>query len=259
MKTLLFAILALIFTTSHAQSVNFCDYFSLEVSQSNYEGKMYQSANPIVLENIHDPVSLFIKKHAMRFQYVLFNYTELWDTISSFYPDNNRIHDEFCKLILNDFTVKKYLIELTPNKLTHLETEKQKFTVHELMAVASKFFYCDTINQTDTSIQSHVCIGINGLKDLQTTRDLTVLEAFSIEAIFHYLMKSRLPSFYRDFEQEKKHLVQENLKNFKNFESYLIAVRKGCYVRMENNVDLKNKLLAYYQKNIDNLNFVIDN
>lgn len=52
--------------------------------------------------------------------------------------------------------------------------------------VAARFFYPDEV-LPDGQIQAHICVGINGVVDMQGGRDLAV-EAFAYAAIFHDLL-----------------------------------------------------------------------
>lgn len=55
--------------------------------------------------------------------------------------------------------------------------------------VAARFFYPDEV-LPDGRIQAHICVGINGVVDMQGGRDLAV-EAFAYAAIFHDLLAPR--------------------------------------------------------------------
>jgi len=67
--------------------------------------------------------------------------------------------------------------------------------MRHLVSVAVRFFYPDTI-LPDGSVRVHVCVDMNGLKDLQTPRDLAV-EAFAAGVILD------------DFRSEKHPLQDE--------------------------------------------------
>jgi hypothetical protein len=67
----------------------------------------------------------------------------------------------------------------------------QAVTFRRAMDIAARFFYPDAVLPNGT-IQSHVCVGINGVADMQGGRDLA-LEGFVYAAIFHDLLK---PKFY---------------------------------------------------------------
>jgi hypothetical protein len=82
----------------------------------------------------------------------------------------------------------------------------------------------------------------------QYDKDMTLMEAFAFEAIFHYLLKSRTPLFESDFKNYSLRSLDPSM------EMLLSAVRIECYEQMSRNEDLKHDLLKYYSKNRNNLN-----
>ncbi len=54
--------------------------------------------------------------------------------------------------------------------------------LHEMQTLAARFFYPDTVQPTG-EVVGHICVGINGIKDLERERDL-ILEALVFAAIF---------------------------------------------------------------------------
>lgn len=147
---------------------------------------------------------------------------------------------------------------LTPKAISACKIPADTYFVSELMLVASKFFYCDKIIEKDTAIQSHICIGINGQKEFKSNRDLTVLEAFCFEAIFNYLVKRKGPLFYKEFYNYLGKVGKEKKSDFKDFDSYLLDVRKLIYNKMQHSKALEAALLKYYHQNKNNLNFIIN-
>jgi hypothetical protein len=127
--------------------------------------------------------------------------------------------------------------------------------VDELMEVASKFFYCDKVNP-DTSVQSHVCIGINGLKEIKWEKDYTQLAAFCYEAIFTDLDKDN-SKIDESYTSEKKLAREKYRKNITTLDKYLEDVKLDLFNRMKNSTTLKEELWAYYELNNNNLSFKI--
>ncbi len=254
----IFSIILLVITCkTYSQAIDYCDYFTLDVSEVEHNGKKVKSYSPAVIENKNEKFQKFLDKHKLRFEYILFRNSESYKRIAEYYPDTNKIRTYYCDSVLSKIQVERYLYSLSPKSIVTWKASKDTFSVRELMEVASKFFYCDAINRKDTSIVSHVCVGINGTKDIQSEKDLTLLEAFSIEAIFKYIDKKKDPLFYTEFIDFKNNATKQNIHRFDDFDSYLIEIRKLCYEEMQDNTDLKNKLLAYYKRNRNNLNFEI--
>jgi len=257
MKKHLLILSLLITVKAFAQELNYCNYFTLEVAVIEDDGEFSKVVSPTIIEHKNDAFSKFLNKHNNRFQYILFKDPSQFGDFAKFYPDDEKIQNEYCQQVVNSTQIKSYFSALTPKNLVTWNAKADTFSIDELMLVASKFFFCDAINKEDTTIQTHVCIGINGQDEYKSDRDLTVLEAFTFEAIFSYLNKRKVPLFYAEFELFKNKTTKEKTTEFNDFDSFLIDIRKLCYKEMQSNKDLKTKLLNYYHKNVDNLNFVI--
>lgn len=257
MKFFFLNFLILISAKSVAQNVNFCNYFGLEVDVQVTERKTSKRVNPYILKDQDDAFSEFLKDHSNRFEYILYKYLPNFSALTNYYPDTNRIQQEFCDSVLKLGELNNYFIHLTPKNLVTWNADVDTFSMHELMLVASKFFYCDEINKKDTTIQTHICIGINGQNEYKSDRDLTLLEAFSLEVIFSNRSGAEDPPFYGDFYSYKRQIEKEKLSEFKDFESYLLNIRTLCYEKMIENVNLKYELMEYYIANKSNLGFVI--
>lgn len=240
----------------YSQKVNYCNYFSLEITELEHNNKKLKSYRPLIVTGRNDRYSKFIKSHSIRYEYILFKNLEKYKEIGEYYPDKQKIEEEFCNRVLNTPSVLSLLSSLSPEKLASWQNEPDTFSVEELMLVASRFFYCEKVNEKDTSIQSHVCVGINGIKDLYYHKDLTLLEAFSIEAILKGLHKKN-PAFYNEFITYKEAISRQNKKECKDLGSYLQQIREQCYNKMQNSKALKETLLSYYRTNRDNLKFII--
>jgi hypothetical protein len=130
------------------------------------------------------------------------------------------------------------------------------YSVDELMEVASKFFYCDQVNP-DTTVQSHVCIGINGQRETKWKKDYTLLAAFCYEAIFSDFDKDT-SQVSEAYGTEKKKSCERFRKNITTLDQYLEEVKLDLFENMKNNVVLKKVLLDYYELNKANLAFRID-
>jgi hypothetical protein len=87
-------------------------------------------------------------------------------------------------------SVERFRRSSLPHKGTSRLPEppvRRQVEMDRLLDVASRFFYPDAI-LPDGSIQSHVCVGINGMLDMKGGRDASV-EAFAYAAIFHDILK----------------------------------------------------------------------
>lgn len=257
MKNLIYISIVLFSLKSFSQELDYCNYFTLEIRESEFHGKKLQSIQTVVLNSHKDKFNRFLKNHNNRFDYILFKNNVKFKEMASLYPDTIRIKNEYCNTVINSNEIQNYFISLTPNTIVAWKKVADTFSVNELMLVASRYFYCDEIDKKDTTIQSHICIGINGQNEFKSKRDFTILEAFSFEAIFSYMRSKKDPLFYTEFYNFKNKIAKEKITDFKDFESYLLEIRDLCYIEMQNNLDLKKKILNYYKKNRNNLNFII--
>jgi len=110
----------------------------------------------------------------------------------------------------------------------------------------------------DTVIISHICVSIKDQEPIPFKRDMTLLEAFAFEGIFHALQneeKSKIDANFRRYINESTNRYKDRRNSL---EELLVTVRHECFALMEDDEDLKQSLLQYYRDNRDNLNFIID-
>ena len=232
----------------------FCEYFTIEPSSYVINGKKHKTAFFEINKIKGDKVSDFIQKHHSRFVYIGNKTLSLVIKLGNHFDSS--LNDKFCKALSSD-TFYNHFVLLTSGDRLNKENKTLSFTTPELMKVASRFFYCDSIREKDTAIVSyHICVGINGIAELETTKDYTVLEAFCFEAIFKNI--GRKSKLIANFNNHITQAEQENKKHFQGFKSYLSTIRNRCYVLMENDKDFEKVLLKYYYQNIDNINFKIE-
>jgi hypothetical protein len=233
------------------------DNISIEISSYQDDNEIKASAIPVL------KASSELIAYKRRFDYLLLNIPELHgsdkikerDSINRLYPDTLEIKRIYLDGYSQDKKLTEYFEE-TYAAIKNPDQQRDKIYSHdELMEVASKFFYCDQVG-SDTSIQMHVCIGINGMKEAKWEKDYTLLAAFCYEAIFNDLdtEDSRLRDAYAS---EKKVSAEQLKKNIITLEKYLEDVKLDLFNRMSSNAILKEKLLAYYELKKDKLAFRI--
>ena len=232
---------------------------AIEVYTNEYEGKLIASAMPVIRSDSE------IIKFKRRFEYILINVPEIhlaekaekrkeiWDL----YPDTIELKRLYLKEYVQDKSLTDYF------NVTHAAIFKRNFNIKttynidELMEVASKFFYCDKV-LPDTMIQTHVCIGLNGITEANWDKDYRLIEAFCFEAIFN--------DFDREIseidESYSSNIERARLKfnpSIKALDLYLLEVRKELFDLMKNDDVLKQSLLMYYEQNKNNLSFRLIN
>lgn len=257
MKALVILLILLGTNKSFTQPLNYCDYFSLEFTERENGNKNNLYFHIDVNRKRKTVFGRFVKAHDIRFKYLLLKFSDKLQDIKQLYPDTALIAERFCNEIIRSDSVQLYFSALTPNNLTTWDLRNDSFTTQEMMEVASSFFYCHGVNESDTTIMYKICIGIHGENEGNSSKDLLLLEAFTIEAILFYMSKNKIPDFYSDFENFLQIQTSAKRKEFKDFDSYLKEIRQMCYLEMQRNTDLKKKLVEYYQTNKRNLNFEI--
>ena len=232
----------------------FCQYFNIKTATSIVDGKTYKTASSEINKFSNDKVSDFIQDHSSRFDYII-NKTFSLVIKGDVTFDSISLNNRFYKALLTD-TFYNYFSLLTSGDRTQVSNKKESFTVPEAMKIASRFFMCDNVREKDTAIGYHVCVGINGISELETSKDFTVLEAFCFEAIFTNFKGK--PKFIDNFNSYIKKASQESKEHFTTFQTHLMTVKDKCYAAMEKDKDLEKVIIKHYKLNIDNINFKIE-
>ena len=258
MKFLYFLIL-IVFVSCRSNKSIITKNVDIEVYTYENEGEIQASAMPILSKESK------LNEYNRRFEYLLINVPEIhfpqkaerrkeiWDL----YPDTTKLK----KLYLNEYVQDEKLtnyFELTKAAIWNENFEATiTFTIDELLEVASKFFYCDKVFP-DSTIQSHVCIGLNGISEANWTKDYKLLEAFCYEAIFNDLDKD-ISEIDESYSFEKNEACQKYESMIVTLDLYLEDVRNELFASMKNNPVLRTELLEYYEHNKSNLAFKIMN
>jgi hypothetical protein len=125
-------------------------------------------------------------------------------------------------------------------------------TMDELMRVAVRFFYPDTV-LPDGSIQAHVCVGLNGMKDLPEPRRLAV-EAFAADVILHD-MKSPKHPLQDEFSDALQRVIKLGLSS--DPEVRLTRVQGALWGSLAQSRRLRRTLRREYDRSRDWLPFVL--
>lgn len=199
-----------------------------------------------------------------RFDYLLMNVSaihqpenaEFRNKVWALYPDTNALKEQYLHLFQADEKLNVYFSQtFMPIKNNGIE-RKYSFKEKEMMEVASKFFFCDQV-LPDTSIQAHICIGLNGIAEANWEKDYTLLEAFCYEAIFNDLDQDESP-IWEEFELQKQLAENRFSKKITSTEAYLANVKKAVFKSMRKSQVLLNSLFKYYERNKENLAFTMD-
>ncbi len=235
------------------------DHVTIKINTYEREGEMRATSMPEL-----KPDSELIN-YKRRFDYLLINVPEIHlaekseqrNEIWQLYPDTI----ELKRLYLNKYIEDEKLVNYFEETLAAIENpnldESTVFTSDELMEVASKFFYCDKVN-ADTSVQAHVCIGLNGVKEANWKIDYTLLEAFCFEGLFNDFDKDT-SQVWESFISNKKKASLQSSTDITTLDQFLEDVKLDLFERMSNDEVIKKELLDYYESNKTNLAFKIKN
>ncbi|MFT5779497.1 MAG: hypothetical protein ACI837_002456 [Crocinitomicaceae bacterium] len=235
------------------------DHVDIVVYTYEYEGKLKASAMPELRSESE------MNQYKRRFEYLLINVSEIHTPkkaekrkeIWSLYPDTIKLK----RLYIKQFAKDKNLVmsfEATSRAIIDTTIEvTTSFTTDDLMEVASKFFYCDKVFP-DTTVQSHVCLGLNGVSEANWHKDYTLLEAFCYEVIFNDLVEGS-SQIDESYSSEKSKACQKFKPSITTLDKYLLDVRKELFFRMKQDLALKRLLIEYYEENRANLAFQIIN
>ena len=228
--------------------INFKKYFSLKYGSFERNGETINYVTPKIVEK-NDSISKLIMLRERRIKYLLTNNINS-DTLQELLPDSTKIKKVFTKQIENA-NFKTYVEKIIfPNK-----EKKEQFTEIEMMNIASKFFLVE--KSGNRGLASRICSGING-QISNTKKDYTLLEVFAFDAIFDRMLQRNEPKvdFLENVNRYIKTSVTRN-DRIKSLDSLETVVRKSVYTSMENDSDLKQTLLNYYDSNKENLPIII--
>ena len=265
MKHIIFFGLFIISSNSFGQNTNWTGeqlkkYFSVDTYQANIQIQGKDSAllfiYPAIKIKGEDKIANFIKSKENRFQYLLVNRTTFEKIYNPLYPDTSKIRNNYA----DDLAKNKLFIYYLNETLKPLETKtvkpKLSFSKEEVSKVASHFFYSDSLF-ADNSLSSHICVGLNGIKEAKFARDYTLLEAFCFEAIFYYLRDEEKSGFNKNFMLIVKKLKKQYLDKNKTTEGMLKFIQINTFLEMSQDAILMKRLDEYYAMNKSNLNFSI--
>lgn len=233
-------------------------YIRLSMRYYPEEGERYLGVSPELTSSGGDVLSQAMQKYPWRFRYVLMNKTRFQSIYEKYYPDTIRINRLFTDSLRMDASFMR-VFGLLSAPFTAEKKPVIHFSREQMMAVAARFFYCQAV-RPDSGVTSTICVGRNGLDELSSFPDQSLLEAFCFEAIFekYYAspgVKHRFINRFLSFIEEGR---RQYLHLFVNQDLYLKSVREYCFKKMEQDDALASALLEYYEVNKNNLPFVVE-
>ena len=253
MKKYHYTLLVILMTTLSSSAQNPAAYFRLDMKYYVEGNEKYLGTSPEIRNDSHGPLGEGMRKFPRRFRFILANKSKFQNTYESLYPDTAKINSLYTQSLATDPLFMSYFSKLAL-PFQNANFKRTRFDINELMLVASRFFYCESVRK-DSTINSYVCVNLNGLKNA-FDKDYTLIEAFCFEAIFESFKINGQPApFMLNFKSYISAAQKREKPLFKDKSSYLEKVRQFCFEQMANDIELKKALVAYYQTNKHNLPF----
>ncbi|KQC02637.1 hypothetical protein [Pedobacter sp. Hv1] len=248
-----YSILLITLVTLSVSAQNPAAYFRLDVKYYTEENEKYLGVSPDIRSDAPGLLGQGMRKYPRRFRFILTNKSKFLDQYEKLYPDTVKINNLYTQSLAADPLFMSYFSKLSL-PFQNSNQKKMHIGLKELMLVASRFFYCESVKK-DSTINAYVCVHLNGLKNA-FDKDYTLIEAFCFEAIFESYKPQPQPtpfvvnfkSYIKEAERKEKHL-------FKDKAVYLEKIRHYCFNKMAKDKELQKALLAYYQLNKNNLPF----
>lgn len=233
-------------------------YFKIKSQQVEYQGKTYTQVYPALNTKTNDQLAAFMRKKPRRFEYILQNKTQFAD-YSDYYPDTVQMNKSYAQRLSVNEPFLNYFSKLSSTVVSSEKVKKEVFTKDEMMLVGSRFFLCDRI-KPDTTIGGHVCIGLNGIKEANWTKDYTLLAAFCFEAIFDKMFSNNSDDtkYMEQFLKYVNQSTKTHKASFKSNEQLLKTVKAEVFRNMQSDDELRKVLMVYYNQNAKTLPFKID-
>lgn len=185
--------------------------------------------------------------------YLLFNFSSTtYDEALLRSADSIARQKEFVQFLKDDTLFNRVITELICKTIDNCKP-KDTVTMDKLLNVAVKFFSIPKINDQGYFV-GKVCVGINGLETTEKIRK-PQLEAFCYSSIFSNFGGTEF-NMYEEFVEALKELYKVNL-GIDNKEK-LLRAQGAMFFLMRNNEKLRLMLKSEYEKNKDNLPFILE-
>jgi hypothetical protein len=251
---LFFLLLLLPFTASAQNSCRAEDHYSKWISfeKKYYKGGSYTS------RNINDSTGEFCYAALVQGRAIFFDYLLINATAATFFTrieaikDTTRLRTAAIPLLQKDTLFNRTMNNLVARTFTATQP-KDTLDFEEVLDVAVKFFIVDGITK-DGDYKSHVCVGINGIKETMKKRNL-LLEAFCVDAIFARINSEDTGELYDEFIANMEEMAQVSFG--KNHTAQLHRAQGAVYLLMWRSELLRRTLREAYEAQKERLPFVI--
>ncbi|MEA3446847.1 MAG: hypothetical protein U9Q98_00135, partial [Bacteroidota bacterium] len=224
--------------------------FTIEKNVHNERAYLFVSIND--LSGNSKLVSL-INNNKKHLDYLLTHFSGYTQQQDLYEIDNeNKLHDAFIAYLKNNKKFNKIMRDFVSNTINMEKHIPDTVTMDEMLDVAVKFFYIKDITK-EGYYNAQICIGINGIKETSEVRK-PQLEAFCFSVIFS------------NFQSEQNIVYDElvngvtdvyNLSLGTDEDEKLLRAQGAMYMYMRHNEKLKDLLLTAYNKQKQELPFVL--
>ncbi|MDD4645653.1 MAG: hypothetical protein PHY99_06660 [Bacteroidales bacterium] len=256
-KTLL-AVTITTLLTVHSYGQNQCDIKNhyedfISIQKSTYNEKDYLIKRIIETER-KSCFSDFVNNNKVFIDYLLTNFSSNSNSQNLLQlTDSTTIRNNYFLDLKKDSLFNSVMAELVC-KTIDKNVPKDTVPMDKLLNIAVKFFSIMRITDEGLYV-GKVCVGLNDIKKTESERKPFV-EAFSFASIMkHY--KSEEFSMYDEFVKAIKELYKVNLGI--NKDEKLLRAQGAMFLLMRNNENLKKMLKTEFEKQKENLPFILTN
>jgi len=165
--------------------------------------------------------------------------------------DSLTLQKEYILSLKQDSLFNSVMTELCA-KTIEKRIPKDSISMDKLLNIAVKYFTILELNEKDYYV-GKVCAGLNGIQKTEKVRQPQI-EAFCFSSILKNYQSEEF-NMYEEFVKAIKELYKVNLGVDRN--EKLLRAQGGMFLLMRNNENLKKMLKSEYEKNKENLPFIL--
>lgn len=229
---------------------NYYDDF-IKIQKLKYNDEEYLIKQVVETKNM-GCFSNLVNSNRMYIDYLLTNFSSHsnYEVLLSI-TDSSTLQKIYIKQLQEDSLFNSVMSDLVA-KTIEKQLSKDTISMDKLLNIAVKYFSILRINE-DGYYVGKVCVGLNLVEKTEKDRQ-PQMEAFSFSSILKNYQSEEF-SMYDEFVKAIKELNKVNLGIDK--EERLLRAQGAIFLLMRNNVNLRKMLKSEYEKNIDNLPFVL--
>jgi hypothetical protein len=239
-----------LFSQTKCDIKNYYDEF-IKTQKFKHNDKEYLVTQIVETKNT-GCFSNLVNSNRMYIDYLLTNFSShsnYQDLLSI--PDSLTLQKIYITQLQEDSLFNSVMLDLVA-KTIEKQLPKDTISMNRLLNTAVKYFSILRINEEGYYV-GKVCVGLNLIEKTEKDRRPQI-EAFSFSSILKHYQSEEF-SMYDEFVKAIKELNKVNLGIDK--EERLLRAQGAMFLLMKNNVNLRKMLKSEYEKNKDNLPFVL--